>query len=147
MDENGKQKPMPKFDFSKVSRQWNRDFARSLTQAARVQLVLQRQPNDDMDDEAVDALLDRQEKALDELEALADQQAALLCQVLADVPQEWLLPNAPEGLDWHEVASLDYIRADRYAEMLDLLRTKDIAGDDAKNSDGHSRSRQKRRGR
>lgn len=145
MSENGSEKP--KFDFSKVSRQWNRDFAHTLTQAARVQLVLQRQPNDDMDDAAVDALFDKQDQALNDLEALADQQAALLVQVLKEVPAAWLLPDAGDGLDWSKVESLDCIQANRYAEILELLRTKDVAGEDSKNSDGHSRSRQKRRGR
>jgi hypothetical protein len=144
MAENGSK---PTFDFSKVNRQWNRDFARTLTQAARVQLMLQREPNDEMEDAAVDALFDRQEQALTDLEALADEQAALLVQVLAEVPAAWLLPGAPDNLDWSKVESLDCIQADRYAQILDLLRTKNIAGDDSKNSDGHSRSRQKRRGR
>lgn len=137
----------PTFDFTRVGRQWNQAFARSLTQAARVQLVLQRVPNDDMDDDAVDALLDRQEAALGDLEALGDRQAALLAQVLVSVPESWLLPGAPDDLDWSEVASLDYVQSDRYAEMLDMLRTRNPAEDNAKNSDGHSRSRPKRRGR
>ena len=137
----------PKFDFSKVSRQWNREFARTLTQAARVQLILQRQPNEAMDDAAVEALLDRQEQALADLESLADQQAELLVQVLADVPTAWLLPSAPDNLDWSKVEALDYIQSNRYLEILELLRTKDVASDDAKNSGGHSRSQQKRRGR
>lgn len=144
MSENGSEKP--KFDFSGVNRQWNRDFALTLTKAARVQLILQRQPNDEMDDAAVDALYDRQEKALDELEALADQQAALLAQVLVGVPTGWLMPGAPDDLDWSQVASLDYIQANRYTELLELLRTKDVAGEDSKNSHGHSRSQRKRRG-
>lgn len=146
MDDKSKAEVKPKFDFSRVSRQWNNELTRSLTQAARVQLVLQRQPNDDMSDDDVDALFDRQERALDELEALAETQAALLVQVLAEVPTSWLLPNAPDDLDWSKVESLDFVQADRYAEMLNLLRTKDVPTDDAKNSDGHSRSRRKRRG-
>lgn len=146
-DEKPKNGSGPKFDFSRVSRQWNREFAQSMTQAVRVQLILQRQPSDDMSDEEFNALLDRQEQAVSDLEKLADKQAELLVQVLADVPTAWLLPDAPDALDWSQVASLDYIQADRYSEILDLLRTKDVAGEDAKNSDGHSRSRQKRRGR
>ena len=144
MSENGNK---PKFDFTKVSRQWNRDWARSLAQALRAQVVVQREPNDDMSDAEVDALRDKQDQALVEFEVIADQQAELLVKVLADVPSEWLLPNAPDHPDWSKVESLDYIQADRYMEILDLLRTRDVAGEDSKNSDGHSRSRQKRRGR
>lgn len=145
MSENGKRQP--KFDFSRVSRQWNRDFARSMTQAARAQLIMQRQPNDDMDDEEFNALLDRQEQAISDLEKMADKQAELLTQVLVDVPREWLLPGAPEEPDWRQISSLDYIQSERYAEILLMLSTRNVAGEDSKNSDGHSRSRQKHQGR
>ena len=147
MSEKAKNDDGPKFDFSKVSRQWRLEFGRSLSEAARAGIVLQRQINADMDDEAVDALLDRQEKALSELETLADKQAQLVTQVLADVPTDWLIADAPDGLDWGDVASLDYIQANKYEAILEQLRTNNIAEDDAKNSAGHSRSRQKRRGR
>jgi len=145
MSENGSKTPT--FDFSKVSRQWNRDFSRSLNEAARASIALQRQPNEDMDDEAVEAIFARQEQALNDLESIADRQAELLTQVLVAVPTDWLLPDAPPDLDWSAVGSLDYIQANRYAQILEILRTKDIAADNSKNSDGHSRSRQKRRGR
>lgn len=144
MSDNGNK---PTFDFTRVSRQWNREFARSMTQAARAQLVMQRQPHDEMSDEEIDALLDRQEQAIGDIEALADQQAALLVQVLTHVPAGWLLPGAPDDLDWSQVESLDYIQSERYAEILQLLSTRDLAGENSKNSDTPSRLRQKRRGR
>lgn len=147
MDEKPKNGSGPKFDFSKVSRQWYRDFQSSLAQATRIQVILKRELTDEMSDEQADALLDRQEKALDEFEALGDHQAELLVQVLIDVPREWLLANAPDEVDWSKAESLDYIQGNRYTEILELMMKKDIAGEDSKNSDGHSRSRQKRRGR
>lgn len=144
MSENGNEKP--KFDFSKVSRQWERDYRNTLAQASRVQVTLQREITDEMNDREVSELLDRQEKALDTFEALGDAQAGLLVQVLVDVPREWLLATAPAEIDWSKVESLDYIQANRYTEILNQVLTN-AAGEDSKNSDGHSRSRSKRRGR
>lgn len=143
MSENGSK---PKFDFTKVSRKWNNELGRSLMQVARMQVVMQRQPHEGMDDEEIEALLDRQEQAIDELETLADTQAALLVQVLVDVPRDWLLPDAPDELDWSQVESLDYIQSRRYGEILEMVRTMNIPEDDAKNLRGQSRSQRKRRG-
>lgn len=146
MEEKSKNGAGPKFDFSKVTRQWNRDFGRTMTDAARAQLIMQREPDDDMTTAEFNALLDRQEQAVLDIEKLADQQAELLVQVLVDVPNAWLLADAPTPLDWSDVKSLDYIQADRYGEILERLRSRNIAGDDAKNSDGQSRSRRKHQG-
>jgi hypothetical protein len=136
-----------KFDFTRVGRTWSRDFLGSMTRASRVALVLQRNIPPTATPDEIDALLDRQEKALVDLEAMSDEQARLLSLVLVDVPREWLLENAPEEIDWGVIDNLDYIQSDRYGEILERLRTRNVAQDDAKNSPGHTRSQPKRRGR
>lgn len=146
MGDNGQQES-PEFDFSNVSRKWQRDFARSLSKATRAQLTLQRVPSADATDEEIDALLDRQEQALDDFETMADEQAGLIAQVLVDVPRSWCIEGAPEKLDWSDVASLDWVQADKYNEILTMVRERNVAKDDAKNSDGRSRSQRKRPGR
>jgi hypothetical protein len=112
-----------KFDFTRVGRTWNRDLLNTMTKASRAQLVLQRNvPADATDDE-------------------------LLAKVLEEVPTGWLVEDAPTEIDWSKVENLDYIQADRYAEIFDRLRTRNVAHDEAKNSVGHTRSQAKRRGR
>jgi len=135
-----------KFDFTKVGRSWSRDFLKSLATASRAQLALQRLPAADATDDEVNALLDKQEQALADLEQLSDVQARLLCQVLVDVPPAWLVEGAPNEIDWSAVESLDWIQADRYTQIFEILRTRNVARDDAKNSFGHTRSQTKRRG-
>jgi hypothetical protein len=136
-----------KFDFTRVGRTWNRDLLNTMTKASRAQLVLQRNVPADATDDEIDALLDKQERALADLEALSDEQAALLAKVLEEVPTGWLVEDAPTEIDWSKVENLDYIQADRYAEIFDRLRTRNVAHDEAKNSVGHTRSQAKRRGR
>lgn len=119
-DENGKNAPV--FDFSRVSRQWNKAFAASFRKAAHAQTSVMRPAPEDGDRETMQAHYDRIDAAVDALEALADEQAALIVQVLADVPAEWLLESAPEQIDWSQVASLDYIQSDKYMEILLLIQ-------------------------
>lgn len=135
-----------KFDFTRVGRSWSRDFLKSLATASRAQLALQRLPSADATDDEIDALWDKQEQALADLEQLSDVQAGLLCQVLVDVPNEWLIEGAPDNIDWGQVDSLDWIQADRYTQIFEILRTRNVARDDSKNSRGHTRSQAKRRG-
>ena len=135
------------FDFSRVGRTWNRDFLKSMSKASRAQLVLNRTLPDDATDEEADELFAKQEKALDDLDNLSDEQAGMLAQVLVSVPDDWLIEGAPQDLNWSDVASLDYIQADKYAELFGKLRTRNVAQGDSKNSDGHTPSAPKRRGR
>lgn len=146
MNDNGKQES-PEFDFSRVSRQWHKQFAKTLTAVTRAQITLQRVPSEDATPEEYDALLDKQEQAWIAIEELSDQQAELIAQVLVSVPDDWLIEGAPEALDWSDVASLDWVQAYRYLEILSLVREKNVPRDNAKNSDGQSRSASKRRGR
>lgn len=136
-----------RFDFSRVGRGWNREFFRTITRAGRAQLALQRQLKPDATMDEINAYIESQDAALVELDAISDEQAVLLAQVLADVPQEWLIEGAPDDLDWSDVGSLDFIQTDRYGEILERLRTRDVARDDAKNSHGHTRSQSKRKAR
>jgi hypothetical protein len=136
-----------KFDFTRVGRGWSNEFFKTITRAGRAQLALQRQLKPDADAAEIDAFLDRQDAALVEMERIGDEQAVLLAQVLVDVPEDWLIEGAPDDLDWNAVESLDFIQSDKYGEILEMLRTRDIPRDDAKNSRGHTHSPQKRRAR
>lgn len=138
----------PEFDFTRVSRQWHKELAKTLTAVTRAQIALQRPPPpDDATDAEYDAFLDRQEQAWIAIENLSDQQAELIAQVLVSVPESWLLENAPDNIDWSNTESLDWVQSFRYLELLAMIREHNVPRDEAKNSDGRSRSLSKRRGR
>lgn len=57
-------------------------------------------------------------EAADRIFELEDERDALLCEVLEYVPESWLVDGAPDGLDWHDVESLDWVQADKFDELL-----------------------------
>lgn len=118
------------FDFSKVGRKWQIEWADSAEAATRASLTIdrpmrkQRKEESDGDySEAVQAYYDDKAAALSELRRLGDVQAALIPQVLVDVPREWLLSDAPEAIDWSKVESLDYIQVAHYGEIVEQVRS------------------------
>jgi hypothetical protein len=115
--------PKPTFDFTKVSRRWSQAMAASIQRATKAQIVLTRPPPKTEDDKAIQAHFDAQEKALDVYAELADEQAGLIAQVLVDVPREWLIPGAPEELNWGDAASFDYIQEQKYSQILALIQS------------------------
>lgn len=123
----------PKFDFSRVSRKWNKEFSASIAKVTKAQITMQRPLPSGADDAAVQTHYDRMEAAVDSLSTIADEQAALMCEVLVDVPASWLIAGAPAGLDWDDPASLDWVRADKYQEMLVMIQTGEAARQAAKN--------------
>jgi len=112
----------PTFNFSKVSRQWSKSFATSVQNATRAQITLQR-PAPVGDSTALQAHLDAQEKALDVIAQISDEQAGLIAQVLTDVPPEWLIDGAPEAIDWSKIESFDWIQEEYYGEILNLIQS------------------------
>jgi len=120
MSKNGAEKPS--FDFTRVSKEWNHQFALSLTAVAKAEITLKRpQPRTD-DYDVLTEFYDKQEEALTVIERLAAEQAGMVAQVLVDVPRGWLLANAPDEIDWSAADSLNYVQADRYGELLEMIR-------------------------
>jgi hypothetical protein len=122
--------PQATFDYSKVGRQWQLEFAQSAEQATRASLLLERpmrkqKPDESAEayDDAVQAFYDAKDKALGELNRLGDVQAELLTHVLVAVPREWLLADAPETIDWSQVESLNYIQMDHYGQIVNMVRS------------------------
>lgn len=120
MSKNGAEKPT--FDFTRVSKEWNHQFALSLTAVTKAEITLKRpQPKTD-DYDVLTEFYDKQEEALTVIERLAGEQAGMVAQVLVDVPRDWLLETAPDAIDWGDPASLNFVQADRYGEMLEMIR-------------------------
>ncbi|GIL09273.1 MAG: hypothetical protein BroJett033_7840 [Chloroflexota bacterium] len=123
----------PVFDFGRVSRRWNQAFAASIAKATRATIAMQRPLCAGMTNEQVQAHYDAQEAAVDLLETLGAEQSALVAEVLVSVPDGWLVKGAPAELDWSDPESLDWIRADKYQQLLQMLQTGEAYTTDAKN--------------
>lgn len=120
------------WDFSKVSRKWHKAFAKSIREASKAGLLLSR-PAPIGDDEAMRAHLDAQAGAMDAMEQYADEQQALIAQVLVSVPDSWLSSGAPDDLDYSDPESLDWLMPDRYAELLRQVQTGEAWASDSGN--------------
>jgi hypothetical protein len=125
----------PTWDFSGVSRAWQKAFSKTMRDASKAQLTLAR-PAPEGDSVAVNAHIDAQEAALDDLERIGEEQQALIAQVLVDVPADWVVAGAPNPLDFSDADALDWIKPDRWAELLMAVQTGEAWSDAAKNSAG-----------
>ena len=55
---------------------------------------------------------------LDEIEA---RREALLSEVLVSVPRDWLVEDAPEGLDWRKAESLDWLLDVQFQPLIEAM--------------------------
>lgn len=122
-------KPQAKFDFSKVGRKWQEQFAESAERVSKIivnadrPLRRKRDDEDDQDyDDYVQAYYDAKENMAPAIRKEGDFQANLVAEVLVDVPSEWLLPDAPAHIDWSKSENMDYIQAAYYADILEQVR-------------------------
>jgi len=108
------QGPRPIFDFSRMSHRDSKALGRSQLRLQRLAAQLA---------DAASMPDDEFEKKMGELDAMIEEAEGYISRVLVDVPREWLLPDAPDDLDWSDVRSLDWLRSDK----MDALRDATIA--------------------
>lgn len=123
----------PVFDFSQVSKRWNKAFGASISKATKATIAMQRPLLADATPAQQQAHYDAQIAAVEMLDTLGDEQAALVAQVLVSVPEEWLIATAPPEIDWSDPENLDWIRADKYQALLQMLQTGEAYSTEAKN--------------
>lgn len=123
----------PTFDFGRVSRQWNRQFGRTLLRATELTIEMQRPAPEKAAADEMNAHLDRMKAAMGQLESVATEQSELIAQVLVDVPREWLLKDAPEEIDWSVADNQDWLRADCYQKLLAMVQSGEAMQDASKN--------------
>lgn len=118
-----------KFNFSKANRKWQDQFAEAAEVVARVMSDAERplrRKRDDEDaqdyDDYVQAFYDTRRDSAKVIREQGVIQANLVADVLVDVPREWLLPDAPEVIDWSKSDSLDYIQVNHYLDILEQVR-------------------------
>jgi len=123
-------KPAAVFDYSRVGRQWQDQFAATADKVSRIIVMAERplrrqkaEETDEAYDEYVQGFYDLKEHMGEDIRAQGKVQADLMAQVLVSVPREWLLPDAPEVIDWCNPDNLDLIQVSYYADMLEQVRS------------------------
>lgn len=104
----------PVFDFSRMSH-------RDSKALGRAQLRLQRLAAQLGDAAAMPD--DEFEAKMSTLDAMIEEAEGYISLVLVDVPRDWLLPEAPDSLDWTDAHSLNWLRSDK----MDALREAAVA--------------------
>lgn len=121
------------FNSPAIGRAWIKRFNESVTRGTRAQLILQRPIPDSGSAEERKQQFDEKIDANDLLSKLGDEQAVLVAEVLVSVPRSWLIPGAPDEIDWSDPANLDYIQMQHYADILERLRNGNVLQVQAKN--------------
>lgn len=121
------------FNSPAIGRAWIKRFGDSVSRGTKAQLILQRPVPDSDSPEDRKRQYDEKIEASDLLSKLGDEQALLVAEVLVSVPRSWLIPGAPDEIDWSDPANLDYIQMQHYADILERLRNGNVLQVQAKN--------------
>lgn len=111
----------PEFDLSQVSRRWRLRWTETMLQVTELQAGLLAAVDEGLEGPGAQQRMREQVQVMRAIQALAEEQAGLLAQVLVSVPREWLTKDAPEELDWSDPESQGYILETRYAELVQGL--------------------------
>jgi hypothetical protein len=120
-EENGSE-PKPAFDFSQVGYGWEFALAENNARMLEVKVLNDTPARDGLS--AFDAARIELAKleALTRSPQLVRERDALIAQVIAEVPREWLLPSAPATLDWSDPKSLWQLRSGRIDDVMMALQ-------------------------
>ena len=99
----------PEFDFSTYSHKQAILF--DAEQKRYMRLLRQ------LDDETAFETDKEFESAVQKMMESIEKIEGYLCKMLVSVPRDWLVPDAPETLDWQNPESLGWLRQDKYAEL------------------------------
>jgi hypothetical protein len=72
-------------------------------------------------DSGIDEALEELDAIEDKIEIVVQDISAVTIQCIDHVPRSYLEDDAPDGLDWNDTASLDYIRMDKLVEMTEFV--------------------------
>lgn len=112
-----------RFNFSNVSRKWAKKFARVQVQMAQHAVVIGAEPRADLTPEEQQTLNAGRIASMDTIFELEDVRDGLLIEVLESVPQSWLIDDAPTDLAFDVVDDLDWLRADKFDELVQMAGT------------------------
>ena len=108
MGENGRTPDKPVFDYSTYSRREQKELTRL---QLRIQRLSEQVSNaGQMDDDTFEAKM----AELDDMLATMED---VVAKRIVSLPRDWLVPDAPEAIDWQAPGAMDWIRADRLTEL------------------------------
>ena len=113
----------PRFNFSSISRRWAKRFARVQIEMAQRAVIIGADARPDLSPEEQQRLNMGRIEAADRIFELEDERDALLVEVIESVPADWLVSEAPADLSWSSVDDLDWIRADKFDELIQTAST------------------------
>lgn len=122
--ENGAE--MPVFDFSQVNRRWRKRWLETQARGTEIQYgLLEKIPPGEEASKEENVEFGRFSiLAIRELQAIGDEQAGLIAQVLESVPQDWLSDDAPDDLDWSDPESQGWLLEERFGDLVQMLNTE-----------------------
>lgn len=108
MSDNGRTPDKPVFDYSNYSRREQKELTKL---QLRIQRLSEQVSNaGQMDDDTFEAKMGELDEMLATMENIVSQR-------IVSLPRDWLVPGAPEAIDWQQPGALDWIRADRLTEL------------------------------
>ena len=113
----------PRFSFANISRRWAKRFARVQIEMAQRALIIGADARPDLTPEEQQRLNIGRIEAADRIFELEDERDGLLIEVIEHVPIDWLIQGAPDDLSWSSVDDLDWIRAEKFDELVQMAGT------------------------
>jgi hypothetical protein len=121
----------PRFDFSDIGKGWRRRWTHTVMAIAKAYTVTGIEAPEGAPEDTVRQWIAAKLEAFEAIEELEAERDGLLAQVLVDVPESWLIKDAPKNLDWSDAASQDYILAARFDQVIAAAAT--FPSEEAKN--------------
>jgi hypothetical protein len=113
----------PVFDYTHYSRGEQKAMTRLQLRLQRV--LAQANESGDLNDDQFDA-------KLDELDSMTEELESFVCRFLVSVPRSWLVPEAPENIDWQQPGAFNWLQAHRLPELqemaVDARRPESVSG-------------------
>ena len=110
-------------DFSKTDRKWQRQWMAVLSAETELESILDVAELDAEADlevgiELPEDIAEELKKERLKLAKFEEKRDEMILGVVVKVPESVLQADAPEDLDWNDRASLDYIRGDRWGDLV-----------------------------
>ena len=113
----------PVFNLARAGRRWSREWQAVQTDFAEARAALRRHGITEDSDDA-DLTPDQQDEVVPlmrMIDSASERQDILVAQVLVSVPDDWLVPDAPE-------CHVDYIREARWADVIAAVQEARVDG-------------------
>ena len=105
-------------DYSKIGRGWSKRITRLQADVSKANVVVIAKQNDDATDAQRFEFMKERAIAAETVADADEETDVLLTKVIVSVSRQWLLEDAPKDLDWSDPDSIEWVREDRYGELI-----------------------------